>query len=55
MIFPLAGLLIGAGLGAWRARAREGNGKDMAQWAVVWAMIGFVLAMLAFIILIRST
>lgn len=33
------GLLLGAGL-AWR---RKGNGLDMAQWAVVFALIGFLV------------
>lgn len=43
MIFPLAGLLGGAILGALRARAKGGTGKDMVQWGAVFAlMLGVV-------------
>ncbi|WP_167803315.1 hypothetical protein [Pseudoroseicyclus tamaricis] len=54
MLFSLAGLLIGAALGAWRARARGGVGKDIAQWAAVWGMIGLVLGTLLTIIVVRT-
>ena len=48
MIFPLTGFLIGAVVGALRAKARGGTGKDMLQWgasfAILFALIGlFVL------------
>lgn len=39
MIFPLAGLLIGALLGAIRAKLRGGNGFDMLQWGAVFAIL----------------
>ncbi len=39
MIFPVAGILIGAFLGAWQARRRGGAAQDMAQWATVFALI----------------
>lgn len=39
MIFPLAGMLFGAILGAYRAKSKGGKGKDMAQWAIVFAII----------------
>ncbi|SLN12940.1 hypothetical protein PSA7680_00224 [Pseudoruegeria aquimaris] len=35
----IAGLVLGAALGALRAKKRGGNGKDMAQWAFVHALI----------------
>lgn len=39
MIFPLAGLLIGAIVGAFRAKSRGGKTKDMLQWGAVFAII----------------
>ena len=39
MIFPLAGLILGAAFGAFRANARGGNGKDIAQWSIVYAIL----------------
>lgn len=39
MIFPLGGMFIGAVFGAWRARLRQGNAKDIAQWAAVFAIL----------------
>lgn len=47
----LAGLILGAALGAWRARQREGNAFDVAQWAAVYA-IAFALAGLILTIVI---
>ncbi len=35
----LAGLILGAAFGAWRARRRNGNRLDMAQWAAVYAIL----------------
>lgn len=40
MIYPLAGLLIGAVLGALNARRRGGKRLDLLQWAAVGAIIG---------------
>lgn len=54
MIYPLAGLLLGAVIGAVRANAKEGNKKDIAQWAAVHAMIFGVLGMFVLIIIERS-
>ncbi|SHJ21178.1 hypothetical protein [Wenxinia saemankumensis] len=51
MIIPLAGLFLGALVGAVRARQRGGTGADMAQWGAVHAMI-FGLAGLVLLILI---
>ncbi|MGJ8612081.1 MAG: hypothetical protein ACSHWY_13350 [Octadecabacter sp.] len=53
MIFPLGGLLIGAMLGAYRAKKRGGNGADIAQWAAVFAMIFGIVGLLIMIILTR--
>lgn len=54
MIYPLAGLLIGALLGLTMARKRGGNGKDLAQWGAVLGMIGFLVGMLILILIERS-
>ena len=40
MILPLAGLILGALIGAWRARARGGSRLDLVQWGAVHALIG---------------
>ena len=34
-----ASLILGAGIGAARAKARGGNGRDMAQYAAIHAII----------------
>ena len=49
MIVPLIGLGLGALLGALAARRRGGVGADMAQWALVWAMIGGVAGMVVLV------
>ncbi len=54
MIYPLAGLALGAALGAWRARARGGNRLDMLQWAAVGGLIGAVIGMFALVLIVRS-
>lgn len=40
MIYPLAGLLIGAVLGTLLAARRGGKTFDLMQWAAVFAIIG---------------
>jgi hypothetical protein len=37
-MYVLAGIVIGAILGDWRARKRNGNGLDRAQYAAVHAI-----------------
>lgn len=54
MIFPLSGLVIGAIIGAWRAKTRGGKGKDMAQWAVVFAIIFGLIGLFTLIFIERS-
>ena len=48
MIYPLAGLILGAVFGAFRAKAQGGKRLDMLQWgagfAVAFGLVGlFVL------------
>ena len=54
MIYPLAGLLIGAIFGGLMARRKGGNRLDVLQWAAVNAMIFGVLGMLVLIFIERS-
>lgn len=53
MIFPLGGLVLGALLGAFRAKSRGGNTADMAQYAAVFAMIFGVIGLFAMVIITR--
>lgn len=53
MIYPLAGLLIGALLGALGARRREGSGLDLAQWATVGGIMGALAGLFLLILLQR--
>ncbi|MGR3591719.1 MAG: hypothetical protein ACU0B9_09895 [Limimaricola soesokkakensis] len=50
MILPLTGLVIGAILGAWRARRHGGGAADMAQWGaahgVALGVVGLFLLLL---------
>lgn len=54
MIYPLMGLVLGAILGAVRAKMREGTGKDIVQWALVFAIIGGLIGLFTLIFLERS-
>ena len=54
MIFPLAGMVLGAILGAWRARQRGGTGKDMAQWGIVFAIILGLVGLFVLIFIERA-
>lgn len=44
-MFVIIGVLLGAGLGAFNARKRNGNLADMLQYGAVYAMIGGVLGL----------
>ncbi|MEM8823086.1 MAG: hypothetical protein AAGF30_05695 [Pseudomonadota bacterium] len=46
---PIGGAILGAFM-AWR---RKGSGFDIAQWAAVFGIIGFLLSVLATILLTR--
>lgn len=54
MIYPLAGLFIGAVLGAFKAKKRGGKAADMAQWGAVFAMIFGVIGMFIAVIITRQ-
>jgi len=54
MIYPLAGLLFGAGFGAFRARARGGKMLDLLQWGAAFAIIFGIVGMFVLIFIERS-
>ncbi|MGZ9812413.1 hypothetical protein ACXN5S_18275 [Pseudoroseicyclus sp. H15] len=54
MLFSLVGLIIGAVIGAWRAYAKSGNGKDMAQWGAVCGVIGAIIGVIVTIVVLRT-
>ena len=54
MIYPLSGLLIGAVLGAFGARRRQGTALDMAQWAAVGAIVFGLIGLFVLVVIERS-
>ena len=54
MIYPLAGLLIGAATGAIRARMRGGNALDMLQWGASFAIFFGLIGLFVLIFIERS-
>ena len=54
MIFPLAGMVFGAILGAYRAKTKGGKGKDMVQWSIVFAIIFGLVGLFALIFVERA-
>lgn len=53
MIFPLAGILLGAFLGAYQAKSRGGKRLDMLQWGAVFAILFGLIGMFVVIMLQR--
>jgi uncharacterized protein YqgC (DUF456 family) len=51
----LLGVLIGAALGAWRARSAGGGRLDLLQWAAVGAILGGLLGLFLLIAITRAT
>lgn len=54
MIYPLSGLIIGAILGAIRARLRGGKVTDMLQWGAAFAILFGLAGLFILIYLERS-
>lgn len=54
MIYPLSGMLFGALFGAFRAKMRGGGPKDLAQWAVAFAIMFGLLGLFVLIFIERS-
>lgn len=53
-MMPLIGLVGGGLLGAYRAKSRNGNRKDIAQYAAGFAIAGCLLGLFAGVILARN-
>lgn len=53
MIFPLAGLVIGALLGAWRAGKHGGTNADRVHWALAHGVAFAILGLFAAIVVSR--
>jgi len=54
MIFPLAGLLLGAAFGALRAKRRGGKTLDLLQWGAVFALIFGIIGLFAMVFIDRA-
>ena len=54
MSLPLAGIVIGALLGAFKAKSKGGKPADMAQWGAVFAMIFGIIGLFILIIITRA-
>ena len=54
MIYPLAGLLVGALLGVLGARRRDGTRLDLLQWGAVGAIIGGLIGLFVLIAIQRN-
>ena len=50
----LAAFLIGAAIGAWRAKSRNGSRLDMLWYAAIFGIIAALLATLVMALLIRA-
>lgn len=53
-VLVLGALVVGAGLGAWRAKRRGGRALDMLQYAAAHAIPLMILALFVTIILDRT-
>ena len=54
MIYPLAGLLLGALFGSVQAKRKGGNRLDLAQWAAVGAIVGGLIGLFTLVFIERS-
>ena len=54
MIFPLGGIVLGAIIGAIRARMRGGKVLDMLQWAAAFAVILGLVGLFALVFIQRA-
>ena len=54
MILPLGGVLLGALIGAVRARARGGKMLDMLQWGAAFAVILGIVGLFILVFIQRA-
>ncbi|MEO1106424.1 MAG: hypothetical protein AAFX90_00735 [Pseudomonadota bacterium] len=53
MLVVLGMAVLGAILGAWNARKRNGNGADIAQYAAVYGIAFALLGLVMSLVLVR--
>jgi sugar phosphate permease len=54
MIFPLGGIVLGALIGAVRAKMRGGTVMDMIQWGVAFAVMLGIIGLFILVFLQRA-
>jgi|TARA_R110000787_G_scaffold100995_4_gene206178 sugar phosphate permease len=54
MIFPLGGIVLGALIGAVRAKMRGGTVMDMVQWGVAFAVMLGIIGLFILVFLQRA-
>jgi hypothetical protein len=54
MIYPLAGILLGALVGAFQAKRKGGKVLDMLQWGAVLAIVFGLIGLFVLIYIDRS-
>lgn len=54
MIIPVAGLILGAIIGAIRARMRGGKLLDMLQWGAAFGVICGIIGLFILVLLLRT-
>ncbi len=54
MIYPVGGLVLGALVGAVRARMRGGKMLDMLQWGSAFALIFGIIGTFILVFMLRS-
>jgi sugar phosphate permease len=54
MIFPLGGIIIGALIGAIRAKKRGGTVMDMLQWGTAFAVMLGIVGLFVLVLMQRA-
>ena len=54
MTFGILGAILGAIFGLWRAKKAGGDGADMAQYALVFALIFGIIGVILAVIVVRN-
>ncbi|WP_394152502.1 hypothetical protein [Loktanella salsilacus] len=54
MIFPLGGIVLGALIGAFRAKKRGGTVMDMLQWGTAFAVMLGIIGLFVLVFMQRA-
>ena len=54
MIYPVGGFILGALLGAVRARMRGGQSLDLLQWGAAFGLMFGIIGLFVMVFLLRS-